>query len=209
VFGIWLALPFALIWLWQSPRVTFGKCFIEPEAFRCFALMLGLGVLFLSLASAWHYTYLDSNNRLAMRYSLGHPLLAGTHTTAERARVVQELLDATPRFIRSGDEVLAYNAVPLVHFLTKTHPWLGCPWPDFVSPRTIAAQLREKERAGAELPCIVRAIQSTYTTTWPTTPQPLSTWEGQDKVRRLFAEFEQRHGYVVAWSNDFFEILTP
>jgi len=95
-----------------------------------------------------------------------------------------------------------------VHFLTETHPWLGVSWPDLEGADEMADLIRQKEQTGAGLPCIVRATGSTYANSWPIAAQPLATWWHQDEPRRVFAEFEKRHGYVVAWSNGFFEILT-
>jgi hypothetical protein len=143
-----------------------------------------------------------------MTHSIAHPLLVGTFTTAEKAKVVTELLDAMSHFTKPGDEVLAYNNIPNVHFLTQTFPWLGIAWTEMDGPEKIAAKIRQKEQTGARLPCIVRATFHTYSTSWPIEVQPLNTKIRKDEPRQVFAEFEQRHGYVVAWSNDFFEILT-
>jgi hypothetical protein len=222
IYGMTLALPFTLIWLWRSSDLVFSLWFkvsgdgfesnakfsTEVRGFRVFTITIVLALLFQSLASAWRNTDSDSNNRLAMTHSIAHPLLAGIFTTAERAKVVSELLNAMSHFAKPGDEVLAYNAIPTVHFLTETHPWLGSAWPDFEDPEMITTLIRQKEQTGARLPCIVRATGSTYTSSWPIEAQPVATWWNQDKPRRVFAEFEQRHGYAVAWSNDFFEILT-
>jgi hypothetical protein len=222
VYGMWLALPLTLIWLWRSASRHFqvwfkvisdgfeskGKFSMGARGFRVFVIAIVLALLSKSLASAWRHTYLDSKDRLAMTHSIAHPLLVGTYTTAERAKVVTELLDAMSRFARPGDEVLAYNGIPLVYFLTETHPWLEVSWPDFEGAESIVALIGQKEQTGAELPCIVRATGSTYANSWPIAAQPLATWSRQDEPRRAFAEFEQRHGYVVAWSNEFFEILT-
>jgi hypothetical protein len=209
VYGMWLALPLTLILLWRSSDLTIGQFSMKTGGFRVFAMTVMLALFFQSLATAWRHTYLDSKNRFAMTHSIAHPLLAGTYTTAERAKVVTELLDAMPHFTEPGDEVLAYNAIPLVHYLTGTHPWLRDPWPDLVSAKKLAVLIRQKEQSGARLPCVVRATGSTYTNSWPIAAQPLATWWHQDEPRRVFAEFEQRHRYVVAWTNEFFEILTP
>lgn len=223
VFGMWLALPLTLIWLWRSSDRVFqlwfkasgdgvesnGEFSMNARGFRVFAIMFVLALLFQSLASAWSHTFRDSRNRFAMTHSIAHPLLVGTYTTAERAKVVTELLEAMSYFTKPGDEVVAYNTIPTAHFLTETYPWLGVSWPDFESYEKIAALIRQKEKTGAKLPCIVRASGNTYADSWPIAAQPLPTWWGHDEVRRVFAEFEQRHGYVVAWTNDFFEILTP
>lgn len=142
-----------------------------------------------------------------MTHSIAHPLLAGTYTTADRAKVVTELLHAMSRYTKPGDSVLAYNGIPALFFLTETHPWLGLLWPDYERGETVAALIRQKEQAGASLPCIVRATGSTYANTWPIAARPLPAFP-QGVSRRVFADFIQRHRYTVAWSNDFFEILT-
>ncbi|MCX7099398.1 MAG: hypothetical protein NTV43_15995 [Methylococcales bacterium] len=222
VFGLWLALPLTLIWLWRSSDLAFSLGFkvsddrfkwnshisMEVRGFRLLTITLVLALLFQTLTLAWRHTYLDSKNRHTMTHPIAHPLLLGTHTTAERAKVATELLDALTHFVKPGDELLAYNAIPLVHFLTQTHPWLGDPWPDFVDAKRLAALIRKKEQAGGALPAIVRAKGSTYNNSWPINPQPVATFWHQDEPRQVFAEFGQRHGYVVVWSNEFFEILS-
>jgi len=154
------------------------------------------------------YTWKDSKNRFAMTHSIAHPLLAGTYTTAERAKVVTELLDAMSHFTKPGGEVLAYTGIQTVYFLTRTHPWLGNAWPEYDGAERVAALIRQKEQAGTGLPCIVRAKGNTVNKTWPVAAQSLATFWGQEGARRVFEEFEKRHGYIVVWSNDFFEILT-
>lgn len=208
VFGMWLALPLTLVLLWRTSDITIGQFSMEARGVRVFAITYILALCFQSLATAWRHTYLDSENRLAMTHSIAHTLLTGTYTTAERAKVISELLEAMSHFAKPGDEVLAYNAIPTVHFLTQTHPWLGNPWPDFEGADKLAALIRQKEEAGARMPCVVRATGSTYADSWPVDAQPLATWWHQDERRHVLVEFEQRHGYVVAWTNDFFEILT-
>lgn len=222
IFGMWLALPLTLTWLWQSSHRTFSLWFkisdnefesnggflILPQGFRIFVIIIALALLFQSFVSAWRHTYLDSKNRFTMTDSIAHPLLAGTYTTAERAKVITELLDAMVRFVKRGDELLAYNGIPTLYFLTETHPWLGISWPDFEGSKKLTNLIRQKEKISERLPCIVRATGSTYANSWPIDAQPMATFWHQDEARHVFKEFEKRHGYVVVWSNNFFEILT-
>jgi len=223
VYGMWLALPLTITWLWRSYGFSFSFCLklngngfdinrtfsMDVRGIRLLAGIMALALLLQSLALAWRHTYLDSNNRFAMTHSIPHPLLQGIFTTSERAKVVTELLDAMAHFTKPGDAVLAYNAIPTVHFLTETLPWLGDPWPDLVDAEKLATLIRQKEQASAGLPCIVRATGSTYVNSWPAQAQPVATWWHQDESRQVFAQFEQRNGYVVVWSNRFFEILSP
>lgn len=218
MFGMWLALPLTLTWLWQKATTLTlwrgnglepkGQFSIDAKGFHVFAITITLTLLFQSLILAWRHTHDDNENRLSMTYPIAHTLLVGTYTTAERAKVVTELLDAMSHFAKPGDEMLTYNAIPTLHFLTETHPWLGDPWQDYVNAKKIATQIRLKEQTGAKLPNIVRAKRSTYNNFWPIGERPVDTYWHQDEPRKVFAEFEQRHGYAIAWSNDFFEILT-
>ncbi len=231
LFGMWLALPLTLIWLWRISDLAFsfslkirgdgfepkGKLSVEARGFRVFAITLVLALLLLSLASAWRYTFRDSSNRFAMTHSIAHPLLVGTYTTEERAEVVAGLLEAMSHFTKPGDEVLAHNGIPAVYFLTKTHPWLGIAWADIEDAEEIAALIQKKEQTNnSGLPCIVRTKGSVYAASWPIEayknrnvyPGLNITRQSVDESRQVLAEFEKRHGYVVVWSNDFFEILT-
>jgi hypothetical protein len=221
-FGMWLALPLTLIWLWRSDDLSLPLWFkisnkklkpnnnflITARGFRVFTITIIIALLFHSLIGAWKHTYLDSKNRFTMTHPISHPLLAGTYTTSERAKVVTELLDAMSNYTKPRDEVLAYNVIPTVHFLTETHPWLGNSWPDVMDTAKLAALINQKEQSGIKLSCIVRAKGNTYFNTWPIEIQPLATFWNQEESRHLFSEFEQRHGYRVVWSNKFFEILT-
>lgn len=221
--GMWLALPLTLIYIWKSDSCAFslqflrldsvrfwrnGQFTMESKGFRILVIIILLAILIQTLNSAWRHTYHDSENRFMMSNSIVHPLLVGTYTTAERAKVVTELLDAMSIFSNPGDEVLAYNGIPTLYFLTETHPWLGISWPDFESVEKLTALIAQQEKISNKLPLIVRATGSTYTDSWPVSAKPLASFWHQDEPRRVFEEFEKRHEYVVAWSNDFFEILT-
>lgn len=221
VYGMWLALPLTLMSLWKTCGRTFllrfkagsneyeysGKFAVEESGLRVITLILILSLLLQLLSSAWRHTYLDSNNRFSMTHSIANSHLVGTYTTAERAKVVNELLLAMSRFAKPGDEVLAYNGIPILFFLTDTHPWLGISWPDLESDEKISILIEKKENTKTKLPLIVRATASTYASSWPDSSKLLvSLWYPNDP-HRAFADFESRHGYVVVWSNDFFEIL--
>lgn len=208
-FGMWLALPLTLMWLWRGVDLRFNQFSLNAGASRIFSGIIVLALLSQALVSAWQFTYHDSEQRFAMTRPITYPLLAGTLTTAPRAKVVTDLLGAMQRFVKPGDELLAYNGIALVHFLTETRPWIGNPWPELYGPEEIAVLLQQKEKSGVQLPVIVRATGSTASTDWPVGMQPLSNFNRTDESRRVFAEFELRHGYVLVWANEFFEVLRP
>lgn len=208
-FGMWLALPLALMWLWRGADLRFNKFSLNVGASRIFSGIIVLALLFQALVASWRFTYHDSEQRLALTHSISHPLLVGSFTTEQRAKVVADLLGAMQHFVKPGDDLLVYNEIALVHFLTETRPWLGTPWPMLFSPKKIAILLYEKEKSGAKFPFIVRATGNTSNTKWPVGAKSLDESNRKDESRRVFAAFELRHGYVLVWSNDFFEVLRP
>jgi hypothetical protein len=229
-YGMWLALPLTLTWLWRISGLSFffsykvksnsfepsGNFSIKAPGFHVYVIIIVIALLLQSLSGILRHTFRDSNNRFAMTHSIAHPLLRGTYTTEERARVVSELLEALSHFVKPGDELLAHDGIPTLYFLTRTHPWLGIAWADIEGAETIKELIQQKEQTSAEWPCIVRTTGSVYAASWPRDAYknrnvgPGLTHTPQDvgESRQVLAEFEKRHGYKVAWTNGFFEILT-
>ena len=208
-FGMWIALPLVLMWLWRRNAIGIKGFNLHAGATRIFSVIVLLALLFQSVLGAWRFTSRDSTHRLEMTSSASSPLLIGTFTTKERAKTVSELLDEMRLIVKPGDDLLAYNEIPTVNFLTATHPWLRTPSPMLLSPKEVDYLLREKEKTSAKLPVIVRAKGTTTNTDWPHIIQPFDNRLHGDEIRSIFMDFERRHGYVLAWSNEFFEILLP
>ncbi|NOU00019.1 MAG: hypothetical protein HOO95_00360 [Gallionella sp.] len=205
-YGLWLALPLCLMWLWQGANLRLGKFTLKLGATRLFAGVIMLALSCQTLIATWRYTYNDSQDRTSMQYGIAHPLLIGTYTTKERAKVVGELLVVMKQLVKPSDELLAYNQISMLHFLTETHPYLDNSWLEFYSPKKLDALLREKEMRPIKLPIIVRAKGNTSSASWPVNIQYLNRREAR---RQVFEQFERKHGYVLIWANEFFEVLQP
>lgn len=205
-YGHWLALPLLLAWLWKGgPDVALPLVSLAP-ARRLAATTLGLTLITYSLVSSWFYSYRDSSNRLTLTHAINHPLLAGTRTTAERAQVVGQLLDAVRNWVKPGDIVLAYPSMPTFHFVTETRSWLDNPWPVLYGSTEIERRLAKKKAELALPPIVVRSLGDTRNRVWPV------NFERDKGVIEAAAEasldrFVQDSGYTVVWANDFFEIL--
>lgn len=206
--GMWLALPLLLIWLWQGGVHTALPFLASTHASRLAAATLGLSLISYSLVSSWFYTYRDSTHRLALTQSVAHPLLWGTHTTFERARVLSELLDVLPQWVKPGDALLAYPDIPTVHYLTQTSAWLNNPWPMLYRDPASDQRLQEKRKVGAHLPIVVRSLGATTNSTWPLN-SPRSESPDREAAWQVFDRFVHEAGYDSVWKNDFFEILVP
>lgn len=208
VYGQWLALPLLLIWLWQGGANATLPFVSSAAARRLAATTLILTLVGYSLVSSWFYSYRDSRDRLALTQAIDHPLLIGTHTTAERARVVTQLIDAMPAWIQPGDTLLAYPDLPTVHYLTQTRSWIGNFWPMLYREAEIQHRLEEKLAQSAPLPVVVRSLGVTRNFTWPLN-SPRDENPEREAAWAAFDGFVQNQNYAVVWSNDFFEILVP
>src|SRR4029077_10966989 len=90
------------------------------------ALMAAIGLGGEGLQRAATYTYRDDVRRNLLT-PVGRPQLRGQYTTAARAKVVGEVLDALSTRVAPGDYLLAYEGTPLLQYLTKTRPYLNRP----------------------------------------------------------------------------------
>ena len=208
VYGQWLALPLLLIWLWQGGANAALPIVHSMAARRLAATTLIMTLVGYSLVSNWFYSYRDSANRFALTQAVDHPLLIGTRTTAERAQVVSQLLDAIPTWVQPGDTLLAYPDLPTVHFLTQTRSWLDNPWPILYREAEIQRRLNDKQAQSAPLPVVVRSIGITRNRTWPL-DSPRSESPEREAAWAALDHFVEDLNYSLVWSNDFFEILIP
>ena len=164
--------------------------------------------LFFTVQSAYDFTYRDSLKRSELVYGIEHPRLQGIFTTEQRARVVEELLFALPQYVGEGEYLLAFEQIPMVHFLTKTNPYLYNSWPMLYSPEKFERSLKRAEKERPHLPVIVRAKGSTENLNWPKSVRITSS-EYLAGSRKAMEAFISRYKYQVRWENAFFEILVP
>ena len=146
-----------------------------------------------------------------MIYSVKHPRLRGIFTTKERAIVVQELLDKLDNVVKSDGHLLAWESTPMLHFLTKTKPYLYNSWPDLYTHSSFEKALKKAERERAKLPIIVRAKSQTRISRWPKERVEFKDFESNDEIanRTSINKFIEDNRYSLLWENDFFEILVP
>jgi hypothetical protein len=212
LYGSWLALPLMFVLLvrlldsgFKHFKWKFLSISLTPLPLMA---MLIVSVILLFSMGKFFYTQRDHPNRLLMTHNVvGYPSLNGVYTTKARARVVEELLNELNKHVEIGDVLLTYNEIPMLHYLTKTRPWLENPWIMLASPEVIRNKLKQKIIQGEQLPVIVRAIGNTSSPYWPVNSKEFSKNSHENKIRLIFSHFERENSYRVIWSNDFFEIL--
>lgn len=124
----------------------------------------------------------------------------GTLTTRSRAIVVNEVVEALKDYAPPGTDLLAIDSVPMIHFLSGTHPYLGNPWPALFTEREAERALARHE--GKPLPVVLAAKRNPRDPLWPNTDMPPTTSEA-------ISRFLQENHYQLAWENQGFLLLQP
>lgn len=127
------------------------------------------------------------------------PSLAGIYTGAARAKELDTVLPVLRRFAPENSEVLIVDSMCLLHFATKTRPWLGNPWPVMWSAGDLDARIRQKEAQGGSLPPVVVAKKNARSKNWPDIP-------GEQAGLVPVQNFLARHPYAIVWQDDAMEI---
>jgi len=175
-YGLWLALPAAFLILIERA---------EPRSRR--AMGIAVAVLALMGGTVRYLSPYRDADRSQLTTPIEHPRLRGIFTTPTRAAELQSLLRETPKHVRSGDRMLAFGSIPMLHFLTETRPALGYAWPDFVPAETLRARL---DRI-VPPPIVIRG-----------------TIAGDTPQKRVLEAWLARNGYRVIWRNGGYTILT-
>jgi len=205
IFGMWLAIPLALMTLLDvaraaAPRLWYRRSAVALVAVTCASLVL------LALDNAGIAAYRDSHDRTRMTATIDHPFLRGALTTPERARVVDELLGVLPDYVAPGDPLLLHGDCPLLHLLSRTRPVLGSTWNGVYNERMFNELLRGYEQSEPANPVVLIANGSCRDRNWP--EQQRITLTGYRTGLELH-EFMGRHAYELRWENKFFEIWSP
>lgn len=204
--GLWLALPLTLHWIWER-SVAYARN-VSRSGVYWFGAAMVVFLLLMGGTRAYRYTYRDTVDRLAMRCPIDHPKLRFQYTTAQRADVVQQLLDRSKEFIRAGDYVLGYHTISLFYYLTDTKPYLYSSWPFLYSPEQLRETLQRVQRERPGLPVAVRSKYSLQNFEWPMQKFTNKSDLYQTNLR-ILGDFLREKGYRTVWENEYFEILLP
>jgi hypothetical protein len=147
-----------------------------------------------------------------MRYTVDNPHMRHIFTSGPRAAAINELLVKSAPYVHKDDYVLAYDAIPLYHFMTETRPYLNNPSPMFYSTGIFAEEM-EKAAQTKPLPVVIcQKIKNAHEgSRWP---EEIAHYNAEDLERSAgrdayLASFLEKQGYREVWSNEIFRILVP
>jgi hypothetical protein len=206
--GLWLLFP--VVWLLLPETVEFVAARLRAQTDRrmiaAYAVCLAAVFVVLSAGIRLVNPYRDCRRRWQLRTDIGYGALNGVRTTESRARSVRELfarLDASG--VTAGESVLAYGNIPMVHFVTKTIPALGNPWPFCLTEDELRMGLARLERGA--LPVVaVGARTDVGDGAWGRgrpIPFPAEAARKLDMLHQWLAAM----GYEKVWTNADFEVL--
>lgn len=170
-------------------------------------------IIYLCIHHIFTYPYFyDYHKRSEMTWQVENKNMRHIYTSKERAETINELLTESAKYIKEKDFVLAYDAIPLYHFMTETRPFLNNPSPMFYSTELFAAEM-EKATEKRPLPVIVKQkIKTVHEgSKWP---EEMVNYNEEDIERsagrnKYLESFIEKHGYKEVWSNKVFSISLP
>jgi Dolichyl-phosphate-mannose-protein mannosyltransferase len=226
-YSLWISLPLSFQFLMSLHTLTFKSSF-EPGYNNIMArLRLNYGLiqknfrtgLFVLIIFTTYWLYIqpyfgDFHKRTDMFSGVDNKNMQLIYTSKERSRMVNELLNASKLYIKPNDVVLAYDCIPMFHFMTETIPYLSNPAPWFYSNGVFRDQLNNAYTSTGYLPVIIRQsikIIEDDGSRWPEvkTETKYAAWERNKYRNKLLDAFIADHHYKKAWANESFEIYIP
>ena len=221
--AFWLILPFAIDFLLSIKSIS-GKINISDNSNHDHIINISTNQRYLitlknyfiaicvvaCLYFSYYYPYFDMSNRAKMFSSIENKLAKGIFTTKERALTINDLLIESSKYVIKNDFVLAYDCIPMYHYLSETRPYLPNTWPWLYVPEQLNYELNYAQKKSNKLPVVILQKVNTLNSNWPqnymikmkkTAPE-----NQRDSILNVFLE---NNSYTKVWENDAFEIRIP
>jgi hypothetical protein len=226
VYSMWLSFPIAMDYLarlnWinldlrmdsQAGRIEL-KTGLSRNTLRNIRLVFICVVSIACLYNVIRYPYLcDRHSRWEMRYSVNNRFMKWVFTSKGRAETLDDLLKASAQYVKPNDIVLAYDCMPMYHYMTETRSYVRNPCIWFYTTGLFRTELAYAESHQSRLPVIVRQLIKTTGdgSAWPET-RPAENYLFYSRTRaknNILNDFIIRHHYKEVWNNGNFSILIP
>jgi Dolichyl-phosphate-mannose-protein mannosyltransferase len=226
VYSMWIAFPVAIDFIirldWTNLELrinsSIGNTSLKSDfTVRAFNNLKWVIISAISLGCLYNvikYPYLcDYHNRWQMRYSVDNKFTKGIYTSKGRVDDLNELLTASSKYIKPNDIVLAYDCMPLYHFMTETRSYVRNPCIWFYTTELFRNELDYAESHQSLLPVIVRQLIKTTGegSAWPEVkpPENYLTFKRTQAKNNILNDFIKKHNYKEVWNNGDFTILIP
>jgi len=159
------------------------------------------------LSVSYFYPYFDRSDRSGMIYPVNNERVHGIYTTRTRARVVNELLDQSSRYVKPDDFVLAFESIPMYYYLTDTRPFMHNSWLWLYDESVFKEELYKSLHETGICPVVIIQKRSTIANNWPDNYNEEFKFD-PESMAHLQVYLKNFH-YNRVWENDFFEMYVP
>jgi hypothetical protein len=220
--SLWLLFPFAIDFIFNLKLIDgIFNVTTKEHAFniRIFSDLPKLNILkkffagisiVLCIYFSYYYPYFDMSDRIYMTSAIKSHNARGIYTTKERAKVVNELLVESSKYIKKNDHILAYDCMPMFFYLTETLPYTPNTWPWLYVPENFKEELDLAKSNSGKLPVVITQKMSTLSNNWPQNiPEKIQRTMPEQQRDSIMAEFISQNKYKSVWENEAFEIYLP
>jgi len=215
--AIWIGFPMFFIALspcyeWIITRLKLNdevsKTY-QGEAYIIYALLLAF--IIYKPYKTFNQSYFDPGSRLEKTATVNHPLTQYIYTTPERAEVMNSILTELKHHVSEDDYLLVYDNMPMLHFLTKTQPYVYNSWPFIYDYNSFEKKLKSAEQNLQLNPIVIQQKFSTILKfseprdDYMSTTIENSTFHN-NKLTQVMNDFLKRNHYKIVWSNTHFNI---
>lgn len=144
-----------------------------------------------------------------------HSPLATTIFIGDGFTRLNPLLDELSKYVKPGDVILCYQSPAMVHYLTKTRPYLENAWPWTYTSADMERHFLKAQNESETLPVIVREKgwvldifnEGNYPD-WDNSEAVENRFHKNKKIK-LIQDFVRNNNYSVVWEDKAFQILIP
>lgn len=225
-FCLWISTPIALDILYKGivikpnqyfakklPIITVGQNSLPEWSIIAVRKSFLVTVVAFGLFFSFRYPMFDYGSRFEMWHTIENKNLAGIGTTKSRSEAINNLLAASRNIIKPGDTLLAYDCMPLLHFLTETTPFLHNSYPWLYSTGAFEKDLETCSSRSTHQPVLIRQKIQTIGDGggWPSeiVSGKYEDWEVNKGRNEILNRFLIEHGYTLYWESPYFQIMVP
>ncbi|AXT19379.1 hypothetical protein D7030_12810 [Flavobacteriaceae bacterium AU392] len=217
--SIWLSVPIFFHFIsQQKERIITFKIFdqrqllsINRKFIKLWSVIFITSYFIVKLSHISQEAYFDKGNRFKKTSIVNNDLTKGVYTTAHRAKIINSLLPNIDKYVKQGDYLLAYDNIPMIHFLTKTKPYMYNPWVWVYDGYSFEKNMK---RAEAEIPALPIILQQKFETIVEFSLPDVNymselkenSYRYNKQRMKAMNDFIKRNEYKIVWSNEYFNI---
>lgn len=135
---LWIALPVG--WCVMCRSLDYG-------AGKALTLIFSITMLLPLIQNFFdNGVYFDNARIDRFEANVDMPCAGGIRTTTENAAHICEMYDSVSKYVKPDDTMLVYGSAPMLNYITRTRPALGCSWPELFSANQLRLRLEKSDR---------------------------------------------------------------